>query len=58
MLPTFFPLIQVNDILEREYYLITKVGLSYTEIEHMPLEYVEWFYRKHYNEEQQALNNQ
>lgn len=33
------------------------VGLLYTEIENMPFEYVEWFYRKQINEEQQAANS-
>jgi len=51
-------LISISDILEREYYLIQHVGLSYTEIENMPFEYMEWFYRKQINEEQQAAKNQ
>jgi len=56
MPPTFFPQITISDILEREYYLIQHVGLSYSEIENMPIEYMEWFYRKQINEEQQMQN--
>lgn len=45
-----FPLISINDILEREYFLIVNLHLSYSDIENMPLEYMEWFYRKYQDE--------
>lgn len=37
-------------MLEREYYLIVELNMSYGDLETMPLEYIEWFYRKHYYE--------
>lgn len=46
----FFPVISINDILEREYFLISQLRLSYSDVDSMPLEYMEWFYRKRWDE--------
>ena len=57
---TTFPLLSLNSILEREYFLITQLHLGYNEVENMPLEFTEWFYKRRVQDivdEQEARKN-
>ena len=60
LLRTFFPLIDVNDILEKEWWLMTHLKLGYLDLESMPLEYMDWLYDrelKDYLEKQGGQTN-
>lgn len=37
---------------------MTKVGFSYGDLESMPMEYIEWFYRKKQDEEHRQEQGQ
>ena len=43
---TFFPRFNINDVLEREWWLMYQLKLGYNDICSMPWEYVEWFYNR------------
>lgn len=42
-----FPRFNLNDILEREWWLMHNLNLGYQDIQTMPWEFIEWFYNKH-----------
>ena len=44
---TFFPLLDINDILEKEWWLMRHLKLGYHDIDEMPWEYIEWLYNRH-----------
>jgi hypothetical protein len=46
-LTTFFPHFDINEILEREWWLMHHLNLGYNDIESMPWEYFDWFYDRH-----------
>ena len=43
---TFFLRFDLNDVLEREWWLMRQLKQGYNDIENMPWEYVEWFYNR------------
>ena len=40
----------INDILEREWWLMYHLHIGYNDIENMSWEYVEWFYNRQVQE--------
>ena len=43
----FFPLFDLNDILEREWWLMYHLKLGFNDIQSMPWDELEWFYNRH-----------
>ena len=42
-----FPQYSLNDILEREWWIINNLKIGYNDLCNMPWEYIEWFYNRH-----------
>lgn len=44
---TFFPRFDLNDVLEREWWLIYHLKLSFTDIQNIPWDELDWLYNRH-----------
>ena len=44
---TFFPQFDLNDVLEREWWLIYHLKLSFTDIQNIPWDELDWLYNRH-----------